>query len=76
MKEMPKVKVGQVWEDCDKRAKGRTLRIDSISDDGQYAQCTVLTGTNSKSSRNGHVPKTRVSIRRFRPTATGYRLKS
>lgn len=85
---MTTVRPGQMWADNDPRAAGRTLRVDSI--DGDKAVCTVLTNTDETqayidapaskptymqsaySDRRGK--QTRVSMCRFKPTSTGYRL--
>ncbi len=87
---MTTVEPGQVWADNDPRAAGRTLRVDTI--DGDKAICTVLTNTNETqayldrpdtkpaymagaySDRRG--TQTRVALKRFAPTSTGYRLVS
>jgi hypothetical protein len=67
------VKVGQVWADCDKRCEGRTIRILAI--EGDRALCEVMTGIDgSEAPVVGR--KVRVAVKRFRPTATGYELKT
>jgi hypothetical protein len=75
------VKPGQVWADNDPRCEGRTLRVEAIED--TKAVCVVL--TNSKLTQ-GHLDQktgwakdmrgktTKISLNRFRPTSTGYRL--
>ncbi|MFI2664860.1 DUF6354 family protein [Micromonospora carbonacea] len=80
----PTVRPGQIWEDNDYRAKGRTLRVDAVDD--THAECTVLTDRTTATYRHpgGYVHqlgstatvgrKTRIARRRFRPTSTGYRL--
>lgn len=69
------VKAGQRWADNDPRSAGRTLRVDRI--DGEHAVCTVLTDADSfnrPTGTNTTVGKvTRISLKRFRPTSTGYR---
>lgn len=85
---MTEVKPGQCWADNDPRAAGRTLRVDAIN--GDKAVCTVLTNaddtqeyvdhpdrnpfaaTGAYSDRRGK--QTRISLARFKPTSTGYRL--
>lgn len=57
------VKVGQIWEDCDKRMAGRRLKVVRIEDG--YAICSV----NLSSTR-----VTSIRLDRMRPTATGFRL--
>lgn len=80
---MTEVKPGQVWADNDPRSDGRTLRVDRI--EGDKAACTVLTNTqqadlglrdNSPWVRDMRGKTTRISLSRFRPTSTGYRLLS
>lgn len=74
------VREGQTWADNDPRAKGRTLRVESIvpTDEGGYAVCKVLTvPLASRAGRrrrlNGQV---RIALRRFKPNRNGYRLIS
>lgn len=67
------VRVGQVWADNDKRARGRTVRVDSV--DARWAYCTVLTPANGP--RPGRVGRqTRIDRDRMKPTSTGYQLVS
>lgn len=67
------LKVGQIWADSDKRAKGRTVKILAI--EGERALCEVMTGIDgSEAPVVGR--KVRVAVKRFRPTATGYELKT
>ena len=84
----PTVRPSQVWADNDPRAAGRTLRVDAI--DGDKATCTILTNTDETQEYLDHPDakpawmagaygdrrgrQTRVSLRRFVPTSTGYRL--
>jgi hypothetical protein len=80
--EPPEVKPGQIWADNDKRATGRTIRVDSI--EGGKAVCTILTNPDYydrevKAGRSAWVvdkrgKTTKISISRFRPTNSGYRL--
>jgi hypothetical protein len=77
---MTDVKPGQIWADNDPRSAGRTLRVERI--ENGKAVCTVLTNiTPSKedlrrgvlvSDRRGET--TRISLARFKPTSSGYRL--
>jgi len=65
------VKVNQVWEDNDRRVKGRRFRVDRI--DCGLVFVTVI--------ENPEAPETvgrvrRIRLDRFRPTSTGYRLVS
>ncbi len=57
------VKVGQVWEDCDKRMAGRKLVVEKVQ--GNYAHCYNQHWTSMK---------TRIRLDRFKPTSTGFRL--
>lgn len=82
----PVVRPGQVWADNDPRSAGRTLRVDSIDD--HKATCTVLTNpTETQELLDGvrETPawarpqdrrgkSTRISLARFVPSSTGYRL--
>ena len=74
--ETPDVRPGQVWADNDPRSAGRTLRVDAI--DGDKAVCTILTNTDSANirwqQRDMCGKQTRISLSRFKPTRTGYRL--
>lgn len=84
------VKVGQVWEDCDKRSKGRRLkilrlftRIRSFSNGTHekipYAKCEVLSGSESLDAlrrEQNAVTTTKIRINRFKPGSSGYRLIS
>lgn len=69
---MTEVKPGQVWADNDPREEGRTLRVERIEDD--KAICTVLSNRSVGSYTASVGRITRISLRRFRPTSTGYRL--
>lgn len=59
----PDVRVGQVWEDIDKRGYGRQVHVVSVGDTHATVEDTV-----------GKPRRTRVRLDRFRPTSTGYRL--
>jgi hypothetical protein len=76
MPNTPEVRVGSVWADNDPRSAGRTLRVDAI--DGGKAVCTILTNTDSANvgwqQRDMRGKQTRISLTRFKPTSTGYRL--
>jgi hypothetical protein len=72
---------GSVWADNDERVMGRTLRVGRI--EGDVAICVVLTNSNVTQAeldrgvrgvRDTRGRTTRISLRRFRPTSTGYRL--
>jgi hypothetical protein len=58
------VEVGQVWEDCDRRACGRRLRVEAVFEDLEQVGCRV--------ERTGKL--TTISISRMKPGSTGYRL--
>lgn len=67
--ETPAPAVGQVWQDNDPRTGGRRLRIVAI--DGDRAVVELYT------PRDGVVVvrpgrRTRIRLRRFRPTSNGY----
>jgi hypothetical protein len=60
------VKIGQVWEDCDRRTRGknpRLLTVVAIETDGQMVKV--------KSSRG---PTTWIKASRLKPGSTGYKL--
>jgi hypothetical protein len=81
---MTDVRPGQVWADNDQRSAGRTVRVERI--EGDKAICTVLTNiTSTQAHLDGNVAAawgvrdtrgktTRISLARFRPTQSGYRL--
>lgn len=54
------VRPGQIWEDCDKRSKGRRVTVTKV----ESGKAHVTTGVNS----------TRIAIRRMYPHASGFRL--
>lgn len=72
---------GQIYRDNDYRKPGRTLRVDRLTADGQYAICTVLTNyervqtaldldwTIYKDMRGS---ETAVKVRRLYANARGY----
>ncbi len=75
MAETPDVRPHQVWADNDPRAKGRTVEVLAVANG--LALCKVITDVDPnlyqpKKSRVGRT--TRISVRRFRPNSTGYRL--
>lgn len=85
MSQQQPVEPKQVWQDCDKRAGGRYIRVDRI--DGDKAICTVLTNRDSAQEQldrqpdvvgivdqRGRTTRIRIRLYRFRPTSTGYRL--
>lgn len=68
----PAVRVGQIWRDNDKRAKGRHVKVVEV--DGTHA--TVALWMTRSASSNTAMPgrRTRIRLDRFRPTSTGYTL--
>lgn len=80
MSHNPYIRPGQVWADNDRRCEGRTVRVDVV--DGTYAYCTVLTNIAwvqqrieaGKEQSDQRGTKTRLMLRRMRPTSTGWRL--
>lgn len=78
---MTEVKPGSIWADNDERSAGRTLRVERI-EDGK-AVCTILTNITVtqvelergvKRLRDMRGKTTRISLARFKPTSSGYRL--
>jgi hypothetical protein len=55
-------KVGQVWEDCDKRHEGRQLKI-------VYIGVIWVSAKDLKTGRRSTILR-----RRLRPNSTGYRI--
>lgn len=60
------VRVGQVWQSCDKRYRDVNIQIVKIYEDRGYALCLIL--KNSKFRR--------IQLKRFRERSNGYRLIS
>jgi hypothetical protein len=60
--QLPDVRVGQTWIDCDRRARGRRLVVKGIG-----SGCAVV--ENVETGR-----KSRVRLNRFRQQSNGYRL--
>lgn len=78
---MTEVRPGQVWADNDPRNEGRTLRVDEVG--GEVVLCTVLTLSHlvqelvdkgSPWAKDVRGKQRTISLRRFKPTSTGYRL--
>jgi hypothetical protein len=81
---LPDVRPGQVWADNDPRSAGRTLRVDSI--ENGKAICIIVTDADDVAAHirrahecgavaRGSVGRTtRISLARFVPSTTGYRL--
>ena len=57
-------KIGQVWEDCDKRFSGNPARKIILAIEEGFAIC--------RSEPSGKTVK--IALRRFKPTSTGYRV--
>lgn len=68
----PEVKVGQVWKDNDKRGPDRYLKILQLIP----GERVLVRECNKNGSMFIGVRHTEISIRRLRPTSTGYRLIS
>jgi hypothetical protein len=77
------VRPGQTWADNDRRAEGRTIRVERIH--GGKAVCVILTNRTAAQEQldagsawvtdmRGRM--TRISLSRFRPDGSGYRLIS
>jgi hypothetical protein len=68
---VPDVRPGQTWADNDRRAAGRTVRVERVDD--WYAHVVVVTnaaGAAQSTSGREH----RILLSRMRPTSSGYRL--
>lgn len=66
----PDVRVGQVWEDMDKRGYGRHVKVIEVSGNvATVEQVSARVGYDDKPGR-----RTKIKVDRFRPTSTGYRL--
>lgn len=57
------VRVGQVWQDCDKRMAGRRVTV-------------VAAGPTHATVEDAGGKQTRIRLDRMRPTSTGFRLVS
>jgi len=74
------VRVGQVWEDCDKRNPGRLVKVLRIftksyrqgfkKAEALFVECEVLGEVGSYAKGK----KTTIRASRLRPGSTGYRL--
>lgn len=77
MRAQPIVKVGQIWADNDPRAHGRQVRVVAI--DGTHATVELVATRRSPRSTAQQTTaqpgrRSRISLGRFRPTSTDYRL--
>lgn len=70
--EQPQVRVGQVWKDCDKRMGERYLKVMRIIKPANDIAVCLLCSANGE-TLDGYMA-TRISIRRMKPGATGYRM--
>jgi hypothetical protein len=68
----PAVRVGQVWQDADKRGYGRRVRVVEVDATHAVVELFVGRGTGNDQAKPGR--RTRIRLDRFRPTSTGYRL--
>ena len=73
------VTVGQVWQDNDKRIPARFLRVVEVQ--ARFAMCerverTIYEPPLEWTAMSGRyfMKQARISLDRFKPTATGYRL--
>jgi hypothetical protein len=83
---LPRVRVGQIWADNDRRANGRLVKVVALISDivGEELVDYALVeqslarrvGTNGPSEQNRPGRRTRIRISRFVPSSTGYRLVS
>ncbi|MEE4546487.1 DUF6354 family protein [Streptomyces sp. V4-01] len=64
------VEPDQIWADNDPRSSGRKVRIVSV--DATHAVAEVVAHRAVSTGSVGR--QTRISLGRFRPTSTGYRL--
>jgi hypothetical protein len=68
MKNLCDVRVGQIWQDWDVRFRNQTpVYKKIIKIEGEYAYCEGIKG-------NKIISRSRISLRRFRPNSTGYKL--
>lgn len=69
------VRVGQIWADNDTRCRGRTLKVVELNlcVDSPFAVCEVVTDAEGSPTR-AVGRRTKISLKRLKPTSTGYRL--
>lgn len=88
MSEQPTVRVGQAWADNDPRNEGRTLKVLDVQNGG--VTCEIVTNSTNQQERIDDMAvgrglswyrpvdrrgkTTTISVSRFRPTSSGYRL--
>lgn len=66
------VRPGQIWQDNDKRAHGRQVRIIELTDTHALVELHVPRGVGDDHAQPGR--RTRIRLDRFRPMSTGYLL--
>jgi hypothetical protein len=75
---MTAVKPGQVWQDCDKRAYGRTVRVVDVDATHATVELVAQRGRPARGHEDAQRAepgrRTRIRLDRFKPTSTGYRL--
>lgn len=68
----PEVRVGQIWQDNDPRADGRTIRIVEVDATHATVELVSQRAVGHQQAKPGR--RSRIRLDRFRPTSTGYRL--
>ncbi|GAA3750285.1 DUF6354 family protein [Micromonospora maritima] len=71
-KNLPAVRVGQIWADNDKRSEGRLVKVTAV--DSTHADVIAVDAHGEPSPSILRARRTRIRLNRFRPTSTGYRL--
>ena len=70
---MTQVQKGQIWKDCDKRMGDRYLRVERV--DRKYGYCVQCQKNGQRLNLMFKTPReTRIMLKRFRPTSTGFEL--
>lgn len=70
----PDVRPGQVWADCDWRCQGRYVKVVAVEGDKAVVHACDAGGRVGLHGKDRKPRATRLSIRRMRPTSTGFRL--
>lgn len=70
----PAVRVGQIWQDCDRRSPGRYLRVIDLDAGRAVVRQIAYNPVDRIAAELPGCRPTRIRLDRFRPTATGYRL--
>lgn len=74
------VEVGQFWEDCDPRSRGRVLQIIEVGgENGSHLDPRFVRAVVRKQSRMAETQRTvgkqvRIAKERLKPSRNGYRL--